>query len=85
MSNTFKLNNKGVIELYKSAGMRSVLASAGDAVARAAGEGYGSSVDIANFTAIGVVYTQSFAAQLDNAKNNTLLKACSSAGLRMRG
>lgn len=85
MSNTFELNKLGVIELYKSAGMKSVLASAGEAVARAAGDGYGSAVDTANFTAIGVVYTQSFDARLDNARNNTLLKACSSAGLRMKG
>lgn len=85
MSNKFELNRSGVIELFKSAGMKSALASASDAVAKAAGDGYASAVDTANFTAIGVVYTRSFEAQLDNARNNTLLKACSSAGLRMRG
>ena len=81
----FVLNRKGVVELFKSAGMQTALRQASDSVASAAGDGYVSAVDIAKYTAIGVVYTWSFKAQLDNAQNNTLLKACGSAGLNLKG
>lgn len=85
MSNEFVLDRKGVIDLFKSAGMQTALKQASDSVANIAGDGYVSAVDLGKYTAIGVVYTWSFKAQLDNARNNTLLKACGSAGLNMEG
>lgn len=85
MSRGFELNSKGVIELYKSGWMQGVVSAAGKAVATAAGEEYGVDPHLASFTAICTVYPKTFEARLDNEKNNTLLKACGSAGLRMKG
>lgn len=83
MSKSFKLNIPGVIELYKSAGMQNALQQAGDAVARAAGEGYAADTHLATFTAICTVYPSTKEAGVDNMLHNTLLKALGSAGLKL--
>lgn len=79
----FKLNLNGLRELMKSSGMQSHLSSAGQAVASAAGQGYGTRVHEASYVAICNVYPDSEEAVQDNYENNTLLKALGSSGVSM--
>lgn len=76
-----KLNLAGVNELMKSPEIQAACEAAGDAVAAAAGNGYGVRTHLARYVAITNVYADSAAARRDNAKNNTLLKAVGSVGL----
>ena len=76
-----KLNLAGVNELMKSPEIQAACEAASDAVAAAAGNGYGVRTHLANYVAITNVYADSAAARRDNAKNNTLLKAVGSVGL----
>ena len=78
-----KLNMPGLNEIMKSPEMQSHLEAAGQAVANAAGEGYGVRVHVANFVAIANVYPDSKEAAKENYEANTLVKALSSAGLKM--
>lgn len=79
----FKLNLKGLNELMKSSEMQSALLEAGEAVASSAGDDYAAEVHTANWIAISNVYPNSRKAAHENFKDNTLLKALSTAGLRM--
>jgi hypothetical protein len=79
----FKLNLPGLNELMKSSEMQSALREAGQAVASAAGSDYAAEVHTANWIAISNVYPDSKRAASENFKENTLLKAVGSVGLKM--
>lgn len=79
----FELNLLGLNELMKSAEMQSALKEAGQSVADAAGSEYAAEVHTANWIAISNVYPNSKKAAHENFKDNTLLKALQSSGLRM--
>lgn len=79
----FELDIRGLNELMKSAEMQAHLRQAGQAVASAAGTGYGSEVHVASFVAIANVYPDSAEAAHDNYQNNTLIKAAGSSGLSL--
>lgn len=79
----FELNLLGLNELMKSAEMQSALKEAGQSVANAAGDEYAAEVHTANWIAISNVYPNSKKAAHENFKDNTLLKALQSSGLRM--
>lgn len=79
----FELNLPGLNELMKSAEMQSVLKSAGQSIADATGGEYAAEVHTANWIAISNVYPNSKKAAHENFKDNTLLKALQSSGLRM--
>lgn len=72
----FKLNLSGLNELMKGSEMQSVLNSAANQIAGAAGDGY--EVETAHpirFVAIAAVHASTREARRDNSENNTLLKA----------
>ena len=72
----FKLNKAGLTELLKSGAMKNVLNSAASQGAAAAGAGYTPiSAYNLSFTAISRVKASTWAAKLDNSKNDTMLKA----------
>lgn len=77
-----KLNLPGLNELMKSAEMQEALLEAGKAVAHAAGKEYDAEVHTANWIAISNVYPASADAAHENFKENTLLKALGSTGLK---
>ena len=78
-----KLNLPGINAIMKSDGIQSVIKSAGDSVASSAGEDYTASVNVGRWLAFCNVYPDSAKAASDNFKNNSLLKALSSSGLKM--
>ena len=77
-----KLNLPGLNELMKSAEISQAVLEAGQAVAQAAGADYAAEVHTANWIAIANVYPDSKQAAHDNFKDNTLLKALGSVGLK---
>lgn len=79
----FKLNLPGLRELMKSSEMQSALLEAGQSVASSAGDEYAAQVHTADYMAISNVYPNSKKAAHENFKDNTLLKAAQSSGLRM--
>lgn len=79
----FELNIEGLREIMKSDGMVSILQSAGNSVASAAGDGYESSIWMGSYAAVAYVDPVTKEAGLDNYKNNTLLKSLGAAGLGM--
>lgn len=79
-----ELNLRGLNQLMKSPEIQAQLQKAGDAVAAAAGKGYGTRVHDANFVSIANVYPDTKEAAHDNYKNNSLLKAIGSVGLKTR-
>lgn len=85
MSNKVKveLNLPGLNELMKGPEIQSALSAAGNAVIQSAGGDYACDVDVINWIAIANVYPDSKEAAHDNYKNNTLLKALGSTGLKM--
>lgn len=78
----FKLNLPGLNELMKSQEMQDVLLEAGKAVAQAAGSDYGAEVHKASYIAISNVYPDSKRAAHENFKDNSLLKAIGTVGLK---
>lgn len=78
----FKLNLPGLNELMKSVEMQNALLEAGQAVANAAGSDYAAEVHKASWIAISNVYPDSKKAAHENFKENTLLKAVGSVGLK---
>lgn len=78
----FKLNLPGLNELMKSGEMQEALLEAGNAVAHSAGSNYAAEVHVANWIAISNVYPDSKQAAHENFKDNTLLKALGSVGLK---
>lgn len=78
-----KLNLPGINEIMKSPGIQSVLKDAGDTVAMNAGDDYSSEINVGRWVAFCNVYPDSKQAANDNFKNNSLLKALSSSGLKM--
>lgn len=79
----FKLNINGLRELMKSDWMQGHLAEASRAVADACGSDYESDVDVISYVAIGHVRPTTKEASRENYEENTMIKALSSAGLRM--
>lgn len=77
-----KLNLPGLNELMKSPEIAEAVLEAGQAVAQAAGPEYAAEVHTANWIAIANVYPDSKEAAHDNFKDNTLLKAIGSVGLK---
>ena len=91
MSNGFKfeLNDKGVMELFKSPAVQAWLQECGDYVADIAeevaqveGAEYSARAHVADRTAIVNVYPDNREAGLDNYINNTLMKARGSSGFK---
>ncbi len=78
-----KLNLPGINSIMKGDGIQSVIRAAGDAVAASAGSDYAAEIKVGNWLAFCNVYPDSKEAANDNFKNNTLLKALSSSGLKM--
>lgn len=78
-----KLNLPGINAIMKSDGIQSVIKAAGDSIAASAGSDYAAEVNVGNWLAFCNIYPDSKAAANDNFKNNTLLKALSSSGLKM--
>lgn len=79
----FELNLPGLNELMKSPEMQACLDAAGEKVQRAAGEGYATSARTGRYIGFCNIYPDDSKAARDNAQNNTLIKALSTAGLRM--
>ena len=75
----FELNLKGLNELMKSPEMQKILDDKGEQAARAAGTDYDKRTHLGDYTAITNVYPTTKEAAIDNAENNTLLKALYSA------
>lgn len=80
----YKTNLKGLNELMKSPEMQNALTEAGNAVQRSAGDGYEVETETLNFIAITRVKAETTKAVRDCHKNNTLLTALGSVGLRMK-
>ena len=78
----FKLDLSGLNELMKSSEMKAHLQQAGEAVASAAGGDCGVNVHTANYVAIANVYPNTKESASRNYKENTLLKALGTAGLK---
>lgn len=79
----FQLNVAGLNELMKGSEMQAALTEAGNAVASAAGSGYGVRTHVADWTAITNVYPETDEAKNKNYNENSLVKALGAAGLRM--
>ena len=79
-----ELDISGLREVMKSGEAQAALQAAGNAVANAAGGDYGVRVHLGSFVAIANVYPNSKEAAKKNFEENTLLKACGSAGLPMK-
>lgn len=77
-----ELNLAGLNKLMKSPEVKAHLQKAGEAVATAAGQGYNTRVHDADFISIANVYPDTKEAAHDNYKNNSLLKAVGSVGLK---
>jgi len=79
----FELNLPGLNELMKSPEMQACLNEAGEKVKRSAGEGYDTSARTGRYIGFCNIFPADSTSAKDNAKNNTLIKALSTAGLRM--
>lgn len=79
----FELNLQGLNELMKSPEMQAALDAAGEHVASLAGTDYAASPNTGRYIGFSNVYPNTQKGARDNYKNNTLLKALSSSGLRM--
>lgn len=71
----FKLNRSGVAALMKSNQMQGVLEEKATGVRNRAGEGYKQDIYVGKTRANAMVYADTYQAEKDNMKNNTLLKA----------
>ena len=83
MSKNFKLNLPGLNELMKSSAMQAHLQQAANSVAGSAGPDHGTRVHVASFVAIANVFPTSKEAASRVYKENSLLKALQSSGLKM--
>lgn len=75
-----KLNNAGVIELFRSSEVQGWLGQLGAQVANTAGEDYSYDVHTVGGTALVTVFPASEKAAHDNYENNSLLKAAGTVG-----
>lgn len=71
----FKLNRSGVRSLMQSPEMQAVLKEKASAAQSRLGPGYESDIYIGQTRANAMVWADSFAAKVDNMKNNSILKA----------
>ena len=76
-----ELNDRGVIDLFRSQEVVDWLDSVGKRVANAAGTGYAVDAHKAGFTAIANVYADSKESARNEYKNNNLIKAIGVVGL----
>lgn len=76
----FELNLPGLNELMKSEPMQEVLDQYGASTANRAGSDYAFRTHVADYVAITNVYPNSKEAALENARDNTLLKALGGHG-----
>lgn len=79
-----ELNLQGINEMMKSEEIQAHLQAAGEAVANSAGNGYAAKTSTIRWIAVTNVYPDTKEAAHDNFKNNSLLKAVGSVGLKMR-
>lgn len=79
-----ELNLKGLNELMRSEEMQNILDQAGEAVATAAGEGFGHRTDVIRWIAVTNVYPGTTEAYRKNMKENTLLTAVGNVGLSLK-
>ena len=79
----FELNIEGLREIMKSPAMQSMLSSAGQSVANAAGHGYGHKGRMGSYEALELVYPVTKKTAREVQSSNTLLKALGAAGLPM--
>lgn len=78
----FKLDLAGLNQLMKSKEMQSVLNTAANQIASAAGDGYEvESAHSISFVAIAAVHASTQQARRENSENNTLLKAAGGVSL----
>ena len=78
-----KLNLPGINNVMKSDGIQGVINSCGTAVANKAGSEYAAEVNVGRWLAFCNVFPNSKDAAHDNFKNNSLLKALNSSGLKL--
>lgn len=71
----FKLNRAGVRQLMQSEKMQAILNEKASNAANRLGAGYESDSFVAGTRAVATVSAETFEARLENAKNNTILKA----------
>jgi hypothetical protein len=76
-----ELNNKGIIDLFKSDEVVNWLDDVGKKVASAAGTGYAVDAHKAGFTAIANVYADTKESARKEYKENNLIKAIGTVGL----
>lgn len=79
----FELNLQGLNELMTSDAMQAALDEAGAKVAKIAGPDYATSGKTGRWIGFCNVYPNSARAAHENFKDNTLVKALGSSGLRM--
>ena len=77
------LNLPGINRVMKSEGIQSVIQSSGNAVEGIAGNEYAASIKVGRWVAFCNVFPNSKDAAHDNYKNNSLLKALNSSGLKL--
>ena len=78
-----KLNLPGINNVMKSDGIQGVINSCGTAVANNSGSEYAAEVNVGRWLAFCNVFPNSKDAAHDNFKNNSLLKALNSSGLKL--
>ena len=76
-----EINLPGINAMMKSPPIASALQNAGNAVARAAGEGFDARTHQASWVAIANVYADTKEAKKANRDDNVLLKAVGAVGL----
>jgi urease alpha subunit len=79
-----ELNLKGLNELMRSEEIQNILDQAGEAVATAAGVGFGHRTDVIRWIAVTNVYPATTEAYRKNMKENSLLAAVGKVGLNTR-
>lgn len=70
-----ELNREGVAKLLKGAEVQAMLKERCRSAVASLGNGYEYSVDVLSTRAVGEISAESFEARLENAENNTILKA----------
>lgn len=71
----FRLNRAGVRELMQSKSMQRILTEKASSATRSLGAGYAHDVYVGKNRANAMVYADSYAAKVENMKNNSILKA----------
>ena len=80
----FKVNLRGINKMMKSPEIQAAVAEAGEAVAKAAGDGYTTTNKTGRYMPFCNVEPATKKAKSDNYENNTLLKAIGNVGLSQK-